>query len=682
METEEINQLKQVLNTNLDQLAQNQKNLQEISTYFQGIYSNPQNASNFDATAVQAKQYVIQGLNLILYQINFLTKGISEYVLYQTGISDSIDFELNTINHRINSSHEALGRKALGDFQIKLNPDPDPKTATIEVPPRTEDKYELNLTEYDNMGVKLEMPTNTSNRKTLCCDMGMARSSMLGGLTTTMHQYNSAPPAMPRLSEVFTAGNAPTPLSAPPQLVPPTMPSLSSMPAPPQLSMPGQGSAPPPPPAMEGPPPPPAMGGPPPPPAMGGPPPPPPPAMGGPPPPPPAMGGPPPPPPAMGGPPPPPAMGGPPPPPAMGGPPPPPAMGGPPPPAMGGPPPPPSGGGPPPPPPPPVGGGPPPPPAPAASAPKPAAPSSNMSLAEQIAAKSKMRQEQRGNQPPPEPKKPEPVKSSELSMAEALQMAFKKRQQNQSPSVSDAPAPPPAASTPAPPPASAAPKPTPPASSGPPPPPGGAGGPPPPPPPPAAGGPPPPPAPGAGGPPPPPAASAPKPAPAISSNMSLAEQIAAKSRMRQEQRGNQPPPEPKKVEPVKKNPEPLSMADELQMRLKKRAAANKQEEPKKEEPKQEEPKPEPKPVETKPEPKPVAAPTPATAPEPAQEEEYGDLVIVLYDFKGSNPDEIDIYKDEYLRVTNWDIGEGWVFGYQSGNKQKEGSFPKAYVKRV
>jgi len=98
MESEEVTQLKQVLNTNLDQLAQNQKNLQEISTYFQGLYCS-QTAIDYAATAAQAKQYVIQGLNLILYQINFLTKGINDYVLFQTGISDSIDFELNTINH-------------------------------------------------------------------------------------------------------------------------------------------------------------------------------------------------------------------------------------------------------------------------------------------------------------------------------------------------------------------------------------------------------------------------------------------------------------------------------------------------------------------------------------------------------------------------------------------------------
>jgi len=98
METEEVNNLKQALNSNLDQLAQNQKNLLEISNYFQGLYCG-QSAIDYAATAVQAKQYVVQGLNLILYQLNYLTKGIGDYILYQTGVSENIDFELNMINH-------------------------------------------------------------------------------------------------------------------------------------------------------------------------------------------------------------------------------------------------------------------------------------------------------------------------------------------------------------------------------------------------------------------------------------------------------------------------------------------------------------------------------------------------------------------------------------------------------
>lgn len=98
METEEINKLKEVLNTNVDQLEQNQKNLLEISNYFQSLYTNPQVSIDYNTTSTQAKQYVIQGLNLILYQINFLTKGVTDYILYQSSIADSLEFEINSIN--------------------------------------------------------------------------------------------------------------------------------------------------------------------------------------------------------------------------------------------------------------------------------------------------------------------------------------------------------------------------------------------------------------------------------------------------------------------------------------------------------------------------------------------------------------------------------------------------------
>ena len=43
------------------------------------------------------------------------------------------------------------------------------------------------------------------------------------------------------------------------------------------------------------------------------------------------------------------------------------------------------------------------------------------------------------------------------------------------------------------------------------------------------------------------------------------------------------------------------------------------------------------------------------------------------------PDELDIHKGEYLRVTNWNFESDWVFGYKSGNKNKKGSFPKTYI---
>ena len=71
--------------------------------------------------------------------------------------------------------------------------------------------------------------------------------------------------------------------------------------------------------------------------------------------------------------------------------------------------------------------------------------------------------------------------------------------------------------------------------------------------------------------------------------------------------------------------------------------------------------------------------TPITAPVAYIPQEDGDLVIALYNFKGTKSDELDFHKGEYLRVTNWNFESDWVFGYKSGNKNKKGSFPKTYI---
>jgi len=60
----------------------------------------------------------------------------------------------------------------------------------------------------------------------------------------------------------------------------------------------------------------------------------------------------------------------------------------------------------------------------------------------------------------------------------------------------------------------------------------------------------------------------------------------------------------------------------------------------------------------------------------------GDLVSAIYDFKGNTPDELDFKKDEYLRVLDWNIKDGWVYGYINGNRQKKGIFPKLFIRRV
>jgi len=61
--------------------------------------------------------------------------------------------------------------------------------------------------------------------------------------------------------------------------------------------------------------------------------------------------------------------------------------------------------------------------------------------------------------------------------------------------------------------------------------------------------------------------------------------------------------------------------------------------------------------------------------------EEGDLAIVLYDHIGTAMDELNLQKDERLIVINWDIGNGYAFGYKINNPQKQGKFPFPLVRK-
>jgi len=61
--------------------------------------------------------------------------------------------------------------------------------------------------------------------------------------------------------------------------------------------------------------------------------------------------------------------------------------------------------------------------------------------------------------------------------------------------------------------------------------------------------------------------------------------------------------------------------------------------------------------------------------------EINDLAVVLYDFNGTNSDELILHKDDYLIVTNWNIGDGWAFGYKRNDPQKKGKFPYPLVRK-
>jgi len=59
----------------------------------------------------------------------------------------------------------------------------------------------------------------------------------------------------------------------------------------------------------------------------------------------------------------------------------------------------------------------------------------------------------------------------------------------------------------------------------------------------------------------------------------------------------------------------------------------------------------------------------------------GDLAIVLYDFNGTLLNELSIHKDEYLVVQNWNIKDGWAFGYKRDDPTQKGDFPSPLVRK-
>jgi len=59
----------------------------------------------------------------------------------------------------------------------------------------------------------------------------------------------------------------------------------------------------------------------------------------------------------------------------------------------------------------------------------------------------------------------------------------------------------------------------------------------------------------------------------------------------------------------------------------------------------------------------------------------GDLAVVIYSFNGTTSDELNIRKDEYIIVTNWNVGDGYAFGYKRDDPQKKGKFPLPSVRK-
>jgi len=56
------------------------------------------------------------------------------------------------------------------------------------------------------------------------------------------------------------------------------------------------------------------------------------------------------------------------------------------------------------------------------------------------------------------------------------------------------------------------------------------------------------------------------------------------------------------------------------------------------------------------------------------------LVIVTNDFYGEEYNHLDIVKNEFLIVTDWNYEDGWVYGHRKDKEEEKGIFPKVFIK--
>ena len=56
------------------------------------------------------------------------------------------------------------------------------------------------------------------------------------------------------------------------------------------------------------------------------------------------------------------------------------------------------------------------------------------------------------------------------------------------------------------------------------------------------------------------------------------------------------------------------------------------------------------------------------------------LVIAKTDFDDEEYNHLDFEKDEFLIVTNWNYGNGWVEGHRKDNEEEKGIFLKELIK--
>jgi len=55
------------------------------------------------------------------------------------------------------------------------------------------------------------------------------------------------------------------------------------------------------------------------------------------------------------------------------------------------------------------------------------------------------------------------------------------------------------------------------------------------------------------------------------------------------------------------------------------------------------------------------------------------LVIATRNYLTEEPDELSLFKNDILVVTNWEHNDGWVYGYKKDNRDQKGKFPKVFV---
>jgi len=64
-----------------------------------------------------------------------------------------------------------------------------------------------------------------------------------------------------------------------------------------------------------------------------------------------------------------------------------------------------------------------------------------------------------------------------------------------------------------------------------------------------------------------------------------------------------------------------------------------------------------------------------------EDNENRDIAIVIQDFNGDETNQLSMKKNEYIIIEDWNIKEGWIYGYKRDDPHKRGIFPSSLVKK-